>query len=303
MRQHVFIASLATASVVVSQPAAAHVFAGPRIFPVTLTFDDPGVADEATLPQFEYEPSSQGQHKYDFEWEYDKTITPTTALIYNQGWDILHQPGEKTHTGFENVFLTGKWQAYTNADHEFVASLGIIREFNGGYSTVQVGGDAYGSTAPTIYFGKGLGDLPIDMLRPLAVTGEASYIIPDRRLNSTEDNSGSPQAWSAGFSVQYSIPYLQTQVKDYGLPVFIGRMIPLVETTWYSPASSPASGFPATLTVAPGVIYMANTYQVGLELLIPANKATGQHVGFLAQLHFFLDDMFPRSIIGRPLFQ
>lgn len=107
----------------------------------------------------------------------------------------------------------------------------MIREFSGNAATVDVGGDSYGSTAPTIYAGKGLGDLPIGLLRPLAVTGELSYVIPDRRLNSAADNNGNPYAWSAGFSVQYSIPYLQSQVKDFGLPKFIGRLVPLVETT------------------------------------------------------------------------
>ena len=33
-------------------PAQAHVIAGARVFPVTLTFDDPGVSDEASLPSF-----------------------------------------------------------------------------------------------------------------------------------------------------------------------------------------------------------------------------------------------------------
>lgn len=34
------------------QSAAAHGIAGNRLFPGTLTFDDPAVADEMTLPEF-----------------------------------------------------------------------------------------------------------------------------------------------------------------------------------------------------------------------------------------------------------
>src|ERR1700740_393845 len=82
--------------------ACAHVVAGARVFPVTLTFDDPGVGDEATLPQFIWQPDS-GSNDYQVQWEYDKTITPTTALIYNQGFDVLQQKGTKTHNGFENA--------------------------------------------------------------------------------------------------------------------------------------------------------------------------------------------------------
>ena len=280
--------------------SVAHVVAGDRTFPVTLTIDDPGVGDEATLPQYIWQRSAGPQYDHQWQWEFDKTITPTTSVIYNQGYDILKMPGVKNQTGLENVFVTGKWQAFTSPEHEFVASLGVIREFGGNDRTVAIGGDGYGATAPTLYFGKGLGDLPIGALRPLAITGELSYIFPDRRLNSTGDNNGSPRSWRGGLSVQYSIPYLQAQVKDYGLPSFISRVIPLVEIDWSSPAAGPAPGNPMQLTVAPGVIYMGDTFQVGVEALIPANKATGQNVGVIFQLHWFFDDLFPNSL-GKPV--
>ena len=292
---------LAAALALAGAPAAsAHVLAGDRTFPVTLTFDDPGVGDEATLPQVIWQPDAGPQNLYQLQWEYDKTITPTTALIYNHGYDYLQSAGSKNHTGFENVVLTGKWQAYTSPEHEFVTSFGVIREMYGNVQTQNVGGDEYGSTAPTVYFGKGMGDLPIGVFRPLAVTGELSYVFPDRRLNSDASNNGSPPAWQGGMSLQYSIPYLQSQVKDYGLPGFIGRLIPLVEVDWTSPAGSPAMGNPMTLTVAPGAIYLGDTFQVGLEALIPANKAAGARVGWLLQVHFFFDDLFPNSL-GKPI--
>ena len=56
-----------------------------------------------------------------------------------------------------------------------------------------------------------------------------------------------------------------------------------------------------TLTVAPGFIYEGDTYQVGVEALIPANKAAGPHVGAIVQVHFFFDDLFPNTI-GKPIF-
>lgn len=283
-------------------PAEAHVVVGNRTFPVTLTFDDPGVGDEATLPQFVYAPSDPGTSQYQFQWEYDKTITPNTSIIYNQGWDILHQQGMKNQTGLENASVTGKWQSLTLPRSETVVSLGVIHEFGGGQATQNIGGDATGATLPTVYFGQGFGALPIGKLRPLAITGELSYGIPDRRLNSTGDNSGQPYFWQGAISLQYSIPYLQSQVKNIGLPNFFGRMIPLVELTWFSPAAGPAHGLPETLTVAPGVIYMGDTYQVGVEALIPANSAAGSHIGAIFQVHFFFDDLFPNTI-GKPLFQ
>ncbi len=319
-------AALAASAICVAPPALAHVVAGVRVFPVTLTIDDPGTADEASLPALTYNRSganggSGPGHEVDLGFEYDKTITSNTALILNDGYDIQQMNGGKTETGFENLYVTGKWQAYTNAPHEFVVSLGVIREL-GGTGTTHTGGDHYGATSPTGYFGKGLGDLPIGVLRPLAVTGELSYTIADRELKSfqapalapgavasspfdtglaAQVNNGNNNAWSGGVSLQYSIPYLQSQVKDYGLPNFIGNLVPLVEVTWSSPAASP-SAQGTTWKAAPGVIYMAQWGELGVEAVIPLNKASGTTVGAVGLVHFFFDDLFPNSI-GRPIFE
>nr|WP_321985857.1 hypothetical protein [uncultured Lichenicoccus sp.] len=324
MRQRHLAACGLCAGMLLTAPlqASAHVIAGARVFPVTLTFDDPGVSDEASLPAFTYvrngaDGGTGPTHEVDLGWEYDKTITPDTALIFNDGYDIQQVNGSKTQSGFENIYATGKWQAYTNADHEFVTSLGIIREI-GGSGTDHTGADHYGSTAPTGYFGKGFGDLPIGMLRPLAVTGELGYTIADKEVKEIEQpaaasspftdgvaaqyNNGNSNAWAGAFSIQYSIPYLRSQVEDLGLPGFLGNMVPLVEFTWTSPASAHASQG-ATWTAAPGVIYLAQWGEIGLEALVPLNKATGTTVGAVGLVHFFFDDLFPNTIIGHPIFQ
>jgi hypothetical protein len=41
--------------------------------------------------------------------------------------------------------------------------------------------------------------------------------------------------------------------------------------------------------------------QFALEALVPVNSLSGSRTGVLFQVHFFLDDIFPRSI-GRPVF-
>ena len=305
-------------------PASAHVVVGARVFPVTLTFDDPGVGDEASFPAFTYQrgPADGGTgptHDVDLGFEYDKTITPTTAFILNDGYDISTSEGSKTETGFENLFVTGKWQAITDATDEFVLSLGVIREI-GGTGTTHTGSDAFGSTSPTGYFGRGLGDLPIGLLRPLAITGELSYTIADKELKQVQPtqpagglsspfdtglpaqyNNGNNNAWAGSLSVQYSIPYLQSQVRNVGLPGFLGDLIPIVELDWSSPASSPSSQG-TTWTAAPGVIFLAGAWELGLEALVPLNKTSGTNVGAVGLVHVFFDDLDPDSL-GKPLFQ
>jgi hypothetical protein len=54
-------------------------------------------------------------------------------------------------------------------------------------------------------------------------------------------------------------------------------------------------------TVNPGIIYADRYFQVGAEVLIPVNSASGKHIGARAILDLFLDDIFPDTI-GRPLF-
>jgi hypothetical protein len=39
---------------------------------------------------------------------------------------------------------------------------------------------------------------------------------------------------------------------------------------------------------------------VGAEAVLPVNHASGTGVGFLGQLHLYLDDIFPRSY-GQPI--
>jgi len=105
-----------------------------------------------------------------------------------------------------------------------------------------------------------------------------------------------------GGSLQYSLPYLKSAVVDLGLPDFFNHLIPLVEVSLQTPVSNTfSSGTVTTGTINPGVIWVGKYYQVGVEAMIPVNRQSGTSVGAIAQLHLFLDDIFPNSI-GRPIF-
>ena len=88
-------------------------------------------------------------------------------------------------------------------------------------------------------------------------------------------------------------------MRDLHLPDFFARLTPLIEIAWSSPASSP-SNLGTQLLIAPGVVYSGEWFQVGVEALIPGNKATGTNVGVIAQFHMFFDDLFPNTL-GKPL--
>jgi len=152
-----------------------------------------------------------------------------------------------------------------------------------------------------------MGDLSEDAkyLRPIALTGSVGVAMPTKASTATVGENGDtsveqhPNALQLGFAVQYSLPYLQSYVKDAGLAEPFNRMIPIVEFSMAKPIDR--GGGSMTGTVNPGVIWAGRYMQFGLEAVIPINSRTGGKTGILAQVHFFLDDLFPRSV-GKPIF-
>jgi hypothetical protein len=294
------------------QPAHAHGVAGAHMFVSTLIIDDPNMADEASLPTFSYLPQPSGDSGTPalsvLNFEFDKRITDNFGFSLNSGYQWLRQPGMKTANGWQNLSVGLKYKVYVNPEHEFMLSLGVERDFArtgaNGTNGAALDNDDSSSTTPRLFFGKGLGDLPIGWLRPLAVTGELGYRIADKKLkvdpaDGSPLNNGGPNLWTGGLSVQYSIRYLQSQVKDLGLPEFVNRLTPLVEVAWSSPASRPNNTATQYLFAA-GLNYTATDYAVSLEMLIPGNRQTGSHLGVIAQLHLYFDDLLPNSL-GKPI--
>ena len=316
MNRPKLLAALAGVSLLPVQPVFAHGFAGPHMFISTLLIDDPNVADEASVPTFMWLPqpsdTNPAPELYNLDFEFDKRITENFGFSVNGGYQWLQTPGAKTANGWQNVEVGLKYKPFVSAEHEFMVSVGVFREFartgangtNGGV----LGNDDSSSTTPTIFWGKGFGDLPIGFLLPLALTGTLGYSIADKKLKvtGTDPDSGDPlfnngtfNQWSGGLSLQYSIRYLQSQVKDLGLPEFVNRLTPVVEVAWSSPASKPNQSSTQYL-VGAGINYTATNYAVTVEALIPGNKQTGSHMGVIAQFHLYFDDLFPNSL-GKPI--
>jgi hypothetical protein len=295
-------AAALAASLSLAVPALAHAHAvcGDRVFPATLTMDDPGFNDELSLPTIQYAPipSSGGNPSgsttsYGFEW--DKTIVPNAGIAINDDYIIQRGAGQNL-SGWDDLTLTVKGQLPCWESHEFMVSLGVIHQFGGtGSGQLRSAGAiaSVGDTAPTIYVGKGLGDLPFDYLRPLAVTGQFSYQFSDTA-------HVTPNQWNYAASLQYSMPYLQQHVKALDMPDFFNHLIPLVEFVY----AKPQAGGATTGTISPGIFYEGDTWQVGAEAVIPANGASRltRGTGFIVQFHLFLDDVFPNSL-GKPLFE
>jgi hypothetical protein len=298
---------------------AAHEIVGNRFFPATLGVEDPGVNDELALPTVSSfktgdDPSFRQR---DISAEFSKRITEAFAVSFGSTYSHLSPPGGSTGMGargFQNLDTTFKYRLFKSPEYEFLVSVGLGIEW-GGTGAQSLGADPFNTYTPTIFFGKGLGDLPdtLSWLRPVAVTGQVGYAIPGRNSTTTfgidpdtgdptVDTEFHPRVLNWGATIQYSMPYLKSTVVDLGLPDFINHLIPLVEGTFQTPVSNTlTSGTRTTGTINPGFIWVGRTFQVGIEALIPINRESGKNVGVIAQLHFYLDDIDPRGI-GRPIF-
>jgi len=299
--------------------SGAHEIVGNRFFPATLGIDDPGVNDELSLPTVANfrtgdDPSFRQR---DISAEFSKRITEAFVVSFGSTFSSFRPPGGPTGvgtSGFQNLETTFKYRVFKNPEHEFVMSVGLSVEW-GGTGVQSVGADPFNTYTPTLFFGKGLGDLPdtLSWIRPVAITGQVGYAIPGRNSTTTfgiDPDSGDltadtefhPRVLNWGGTIQYSMPYLKSAVIDLGLPDFINRFIPLVEATLQTPVSNTfTSGTQTTGTINPGFIWVGNTFQIGVEALIPINRQSGTNVGVIAQLHFYLDDIDPRGI-GKPIF-
>lgn len=293
-----------------TQAAHAHGIAGNRYFAGTMTFDDPAVADELILPNFSYlDHPAQGSNVAEsrINGAFARLLTPTLAFTVDSSW--LHQnwPTGRT-SGFDKTNIGLKYEAYRDNRHEALMSVSLAWGI-GHSGAVAVGADAPDTIQPGIFFGKGFGDLPdsVSWLRPFAVTGAVVGEVPlatggralaPNPVTGRFDTILSPAVETLhwGFSIQYSTLYL-TRRFDGGPPKDepLNQLVPLVEFQFDSPR-----GQATAATANPGFAYVAVTWQVAAEAIIPLSRAGGTGPGFRAQLLLFLDDLVP-SLFRKPL--
>jgi len=301
----------AIASTTAAESAFAHGLAGKRFFPATIATEDPFVADELSLPTLSQRKTAASDEapatlETATSVEFTKRITPRFGLGFGATWLSLHPDGAGAVSGFDNVSANLKYQFYKSDEHETIVSVGADWDI-GNSGAKRLGAETFSTITPAIFFGKGMGDLPdsAKYLRPIAVTGTVGIAVPTRTSTTTLDESGDTlverhlKSLDLGLAVQYSLPYLQSAVKDVGLAEPFSHMIPIVEFSWSKPIGGDGEGL--TGTINPGVIWTGRHMQLGLEAIIPVNSRTGGKTGILAQVHFYLDDLFPRSV-GKPIF-
>ncbi len=275
----------------------AHGFEGDRFFPPTIQTDDPFATDELSFPNvqlFQNPPAPGGSktREIDLGAEFDKEIFPGFALGISSAYTTLNPKVGEAADGFQNFTLGAKYELLQVPEHEFILSIGTEWEI-GGTGGKSIGENSFSTFTPTLYVGKGFGNLPdsVPMLKPFAVTAIVGEDIPTEAAD--------PNALEWGFAIEYSLLYLEQHVKDTGMPRPFRDMIPLVEIAMQSPENR--GGGATTGTVNPGVLWESRYFQVGAEAVIPVNRHTGPNVGFVFNVNIFIDDLWP-GLFGHPVF-
>jgi hypothetical protein len=193
--------------------------------------------------------------------------------------------------------------------HETLVSAGLAWRI--GHSGGQgVGANAPDAITPGIFFGKGFGDAPDSLawLRPFAVTGAVTL---DHPMTGSSINFGvdaqtgelapmltrNADTLHWGFALEFSTLYLTNRFAPGKLPRRepVNQLVPLIEFSFDSPR-----GEKTIATMNPGLSYVAVTWQLAAEAIVPLNKEGGRGVGARAQLILFLDELMP-ALFGKPL--
>ena len=266
--------------------AGAYTAAGDRFFPANLVLPQIAPSDAFWI-DLSTQPETKGQ-QINFTGTFAKTLTDRFGIQISDGITRLG-----SMTGGQNLDLLAQYEAVNDPEHEFVFSLQVDHQVGTGNNNVD--SLRQSATQPAMTFGKGFGDVPIEALRPFAVTGFVGYQI-------AEGSGTRPNQINTGFSLQYSVPYLVSKVTPLDLPTVVRGIIPTVEVMWSVPTGN-THHTGNTLTVAPGINYSQGAgWEVGIEAMIPANKASGAGIGVIAQVVIQFDYLLPDSILGRPLF-
>jgi hypothetical protein len=287
-----------------SQASAAWV--GDYFFPSTLATTVPTAADFFNPPNLVRLPDTATTREVDIPSTYSKLITKDWAVIVADTYRILEQ-NTGTRAGFGDLVLSTQYQLYTNAEHQFIFTIGgsaaLGRTGSRGFDT------SFSTLTPTVFMGKGFGDLPDSMawLRPAAVTAQVGVAVPTQSttLSTTTLPTGvtsvtatfNPNILQWSFALEYSLSTTLYSGADRSSHYSQG-WVPLVEFAFQTPLDGPLAGR-TTGTVNPGVIWVGRYLQFGAEAIIPINS--GRDVGVRAQAHLYLSALLPDTL-GKPIF-
>ncbi|WP_018264603.1 hypothetical protein [Methylosinus sp. LW4] len=216
-------AAAGLAAILASRGAAAHCMIGPRMIPMTLAIDTPCVMDD-------FMPMAMGTRNGDHTRELDvplmlsKRITKDFGVTLAGTWTRMWMPENLSYMamimdhhmtpdgammmmpmlmpmgmympgmtmgGWQNLQTTFKYQLLTDKKSELVVSAGLFVDW-GGVGNRSAGAPRFTTLVPSLWIGKGFGDLPEEFgwTRAFAATGQFGLRLPTWRRTLAYSLSG-----------------------------------------------------------------------------------------------------------------
>jgi len=267
--------------------AHAHGVVGQRSFIEPFIAEDVNPKNEFVIARPEWDHSRDGR-TLSLGFGLEKKIADRFSLTLDSEWDDIRPKAhaEAHENGFNNLGITLKYAFFIDPEHEAITSIAL--EGTAPTGTERVGAEKDWSFKPFLLYGKGLGDLPngLKYLRPLAVQGDAGFEVSIDHDRTT--------TLAHNIAVEYSIPYLQAFVRDFGLRWPFNSFITDTEFNFEHGVNGAEHGTTAAF-VTPGIVYMDRWVEVGVAGRFPLNGRAHEELdwGIVGIVDLFIDDIFP----------
>ncbi len=284
--RNIFGAAIVAAILMAPEIARAHGTVG------SYTFLEPIVTEDAN-PKNEFDVLAPSWHRtadgreFSLGSSLEKKLSENSSVLLGTEW-IASSPKEGPYqTGFNNLEVLLKYAFLTIPEHQFRVSIAGLMNLPTGNPSVQ--DQSHTSIGPELLWAKGMGDLPqaLKYLQPIGFQGDFGYLPAIGGHTSHE--------MFADEVVEYSIPYLSDNVKDFGLKWPLRNMYLYTEFNYDQLISGPSGQTFPDIRVTPGIAYMDHYLELSLATQFPINNATvpNAHAAVLGLVDLFIDDIFP----------
>jgi hypothetical protein len=269
--------------------AGAHGVVGQRTFIEPFITEDANPKNEFVIARPEWIDSRDG-HELSEGFGLEKKLADRLSLTLDSAWDHV-SPGasdEPSESGFDDLGIALKYAFFVNPDHESIASFAV--ESTAPTGSAAVGAEKSWAFKPFFLYGKGFGDLPdrLRYLRPLAVQGDFGPEV--------SAGPGTATTFAHDICLQYSIPYLQAAVRDFGIGWPFNDLIAVSEFNFEHGVHGEEDGSDV-ISMTPGIVYMDRFVEIGFGGRVPLSSAARDEFGWglIGIVDLFIDDIFPWS--------
>jgi len=289
MRGAISSATAALACSLVATNVYAHGVVGQRSFIEPFITEDVNPKNEFVIARPELDYSRDG-HSLSYGFGIEKKLADYFSVTFDTEWDRISpkDPAEPSESGFNNLGITLKYAFYVDPPHEAIVSFAV--ESTAPTGTRDVGAEKDWSFKPFFLYGKGFGDLPdgFDYLRPFAVQGDAGVEV--------SSGPGTATTIAHNIAIQYSIPYLQAAVRDFGIGWPFNDLIADVEFNFEHGVHGEEKGT-NKITTTPGIVYMDRWVELGVAGRFPLTGSAHDELssGVIFIVDLFIDDIWPAS--------